>query len=317
MSAPPTPEEEAPVSRRKKYSQWVRYLFIGFSIVLTLGILGWLVYREREVLLHYDWHLQYAFIAYSLVLYSIVILLTSLVWGWILAALGYPINYWKNFRAFNISALGKRLPGTVWFVAWRMNLYKSEGFPTRIIPIASGVELAVSTISAVIVAAIFAIPVIQQYSFSLWGILILLALNTVMLHPRLIRWVLQKLKVDAKGLEYKKILLWIAAYVFIRILVGGLYFLIASIITPISIEHLPLVIGACGLVAALATFLFFSPSNLGFAEISYSLVLSTFLPSSIAVIVVLAYRLLVIVYEIIWACFCLAQEMWSGRAGKV
>jgi len=87
--------------------------------------------------------------------------------------------------------------------------------------------------------------------------------------------------------------------VFARLGVGLLYFLIANIFVIVSVERLPFIIGSCGLVAALSTFVFFLPSNFGFAEISYSLLFSTWLPSSIAVIVVLSNRVLVTLYDII------------------
>jgi uncharacterized membrane protein YbhN (UPF0104 family) len=287
-----------PLRSRGKQSP-ARMLLMLLTVLATIGILGWLIYRQREVLLTRQWTVNVPYLLLSFLLYCLIVLMTTAVWSAIMKSFGHKVRYAQHFRALTISALGKRLPGTIWFVAWRINYYRAEKISGKLVSLASGVELAVSVLSAIVISGVFAYDILRQYVLGIWGILALLLICLAVVHPRVIRWTLSKFKLDAVTLAYRDIIAWVGVYVFVRLCVGILYFLTANIFVHVPLERLPFIIGSCGLVAALSTFLFFFPSNFGFAEISYSLLFSTWMPSSMAVIVVLANRILVTLYDII------------------
>ena len=273
--------------------------------LVALGIMGYLVYREREVLLTYPWQFRPIPLVLSFVLFSLDLLVVALIWGWIMNTLSKKIGYREHFRYFTVANVAKRIPGTIWYIASRAQLYHQEGIDYKLTSLASGMELAISVMSSVLVSLLFGISIILHYSVSpiVLGIAFLLA--ALLLHPRVINQFFTWLKVEATPFSYKDIVLWVLAYLFAWILGGILLFVIGNIITPISTQHMGYFIGSYGLVSLLTTTLFFSPSNLGISELGLSLLLTNIMPSSVAVVLALLARLLIILYEFIWAGLCI------------
>jgi hypothetical protein len=97
---------------------------------------------------------------------------------------------------------------------------------------------------------------------------------------------------------------------------GAMLFSIVSIFAPVDVSHLPFVIGAWTLVGVISVLLFFSPSNLGITEVGISLLLSSFLPGSIAVVAALFVRVTTISFELVWALLALAATSWLGAVAS-
>ena len=129
-------------------------------IFLTSVILGILIIREREVLLSYQWNLRLLPAILSFVLFSIALLLAGLLWGWINRKLGSNISYFTHIQYYISSNLTKRIPGTVWYVAQRAQLYNADGIDRKFTSIASGVELTLIIISGIIISLLFAIQIL-------------------------------------------------------------------------------------------------------------------------------------------------------------
>jgi hypothetical protein len=293
-----------------------RFFFMLISLPLALGILGWLIWRQKDVLISYQWSIHMLPVGLAFLVYSVVLFGTTGVWSWMMRVFGgSAIGYWKHFRVFCISALGKRLPGTVWYIAWRAQIYNQDGYSSRQVSLASGVEAAVSTLSAVIVSAIFAIPILMEYRLAVWGLVLMFMISFVLLQPRVIHWIWKRLGIEEGILRRRELVAWTLIYVIIRIFVGLMFFLVINILYPLSIDHLPYVIGSQAMVACLGMALFFFPSNFGFAEVSLSLLLTKLMPSSIAVIVVLVNRILMIFFEFVWAAGSVLTEFVLKKRG--
>lgn len=284
------------------------------SLPLTLVVLGWLLWRQRELLLTYQWNIRPVFVAYAFGIYSVVLLMSTQTWGWITGAITKKqVGYWSHLRAFCISAIGKRLPGTIWYVAWRAQIYNEQGISAKFISLASGIEAAVSMLSAVIVSGLFALPILMNYELGVWGLAVTLLLSLVMIHPSVVGWFRRRLGMQNERIPRRQLLLWTISYVVIRILVGLNFFVMINIFYPIGVENLPYVIGSQSFVAGLTMLLLFFPTNFGFAEVSLSLLLSNIMPSSIAVILVVMNRILTIIFEFVWSFFVVAKEIRIKR----
>lgn len=287
-----------------------KQFFLLISIPLTFGILGWLVWRQKEVLLNYQWNIQGFPILSAFFLYTVILMMSSLVWTWMMHSVGdNNLGFWKHFRVFCISALGKRLPGTVWYIGWRAQIYSQDGYSLRVVSLTSGIEVAVSTISAVIVSLIFAIPILLHYQFLFWGLIAIIGICVLAAQPRVFRWFRKRLHIENEVFSRKEFLIWTLIYVIIRILVGTMFYCVINIIIPIPVSNLPYVIGTQAIVATLSMLLFFFPSNFGFAEVSLSLLLSSLMPSSIAVIVIIANRIIMVLFEAIFALQAVVTEL--------
>jgi hypothetical protein len=281
-----------------------KLIFTIAGILFTALILGYLVFSQWGLITTYPWRIHPINIALTFGVYSLIVFLNITVWSSIMKTLGSQESFGTHFRSTTISAIGKRLPGTFWYVLWRAELYKDE-FSGKMIVFASGIEMAVTVVAAVITCCLFSIPLILKYRYSIFGILLVSAISLAMLHPKNIDWILRRLKVDPGLIHYGHILQWVGAYILIWSLVGSLLFTIGNIFASVPIIHLGYFIGSTALTGVLSRLLLFSPSVFGFGEVSLSLLLSGILPSSLAVIIAISNRIIIMFMEILWALFSL------------
>jgi hypothetical protein len=285
-------------SQKNKRNQLILSVIVIF---LTSVILGILIIREREVLLSYQWNLRLLPAILSFVLFSIALLLAGLLWGWINRKLGSNISYFTHIQYYISSNLTKRIPGTVWYVAQRAQLYNADGIDRKFTSIASGVELTLIIISGIIISLLFAIQILIDYKIGLWLFIGVFIIGMLIIHPTVLEFIFKALKTNAPKLDYRNILLWLLSYGLLWILGGVVLFCIGNAITNIPIEYIGYIIGSWAVVGILSSLLFFSPSNFGITEIGLSVLLASFMPLSIGIIIAIASRILIIVYEIIWA----------------
>jgi len=271
------------------------------SIVVTIIILGILVYKQREILINFHWEFRPVPLFLAFLVYTVALFWVSVGWGWICNILGTQLSYWKHIRNYIVSNMAKRIPGTIWYVASRFQLYSAEGFSATTTAVASGIELVLITLAGIIVVLIFSTQTLLEYQISPVILVIVFILGLIVLHPKVIRWILARRKVDSSILSYKNILQGILYYIFSWIFGGVVLYEIGNIISPISINNLLYIINIWTLVGIISTLFFFSPSNFGITEIGLSLLLSKVVPTSIAVVMAVATRILLMVFEIIWA----------------
>lgn len=286
----------------------VKIILSILAILFAVAVLGLLLYREKDALLNYSWQIRPEAVAISFGLYFIDLLLVVLAWAQIMRSLGSKVGFWQHFRSFSISNIAKRLPGTIWYVVWRGEIYKQDGLPVMLTALASGVEVAVSVFGGVFASILFAIPILAKYPAGIAALAALFILCLVLLHPRTLAKILKLLKSDIQFFSYKRILEWIGIY-FIAWVIGGVFlFSVANIVYAIDFQYLGYVIGTWSLVGISSFLLFFLPSNMGFNEIGISLLLSILVPSSFAVIIAVFSRIIILVYEIVLAAVCWAIE---------
>lgn len=291
----------------------VKIVLSLFAILFAVAVLGLLLYREKDALLNYSWRIRPEVVAVSFLLYFIDLLLVVWAWALIMRSLGSKVNFWQHFRSFSIANIAKRLPGTVWYVIWRGEIYKQDGLPVKLTALASGVELAVSVFGGVFASILFAIPILSKYPAGTAALAALFMLCLILLHPRTLAKILKLLKSDIQYFSYKRILEWIGIY-FIAWVLGGVFlFSVANIVYTIDLQHLGYVIGTWSVIGISSFLLFFLPSNMGFNEIGISLLLSILMPSSFAVIIAVFSRIIILIYEIVLAAVCWAIELRNKR----
>lgn len=286
------------------------------SIIISLvavAILGYLVYRQKEILLSYPWQINPALYLLSFFVFSIDLFLVAMIWGWIMNTIGKRLDYQKHIRYYIISNIAKRIPGTLWYIASRAQFYQKEGIDYRLTSLASGIELAVSIMSGVLVSLLFAIPIVLNYGLNPLVLAGILLVGILLLHPRVTDWIFRLLKVEATQFGYQRTIQWLIAYVPAWIFGGIVLFIIANSFIPIPLHQIGYVIGSWSLVGIVSYLLFFSPSNLGVTEVGLSLLLANIMPSPIAVILAITTRIAIILYEIIWALIWLNVKSSSSR----
>lgn len=288
---------------KSKFTQ--RLLIIG-SIIFSIGVLSFLIINQLDALKTHlsDIRPIAFFIAFGV--YTVILLSTSGVWANIMNKLGHQLPFSKHFLSFCISALGKRLPGTFWYIAWRANLYQENNLSAKLLVLTSGVEMVAIVLAAIVISLFFSLSLINQFSYTLIGFAIIILAILFFLHPKVNQWLFKKLNVDFSRFSYKDLFFWTACYILIWPIIGLLLFTFANIFTKIDLSLIGYFIGSTALTGVLSRLFMFLPSHFGFGEVSLSLLLSGIMPSSLAVVVAVSNRILITFFEIIWALIALS-----------
>jgi hypothetical protein len=286
---------------RGKSPSWIRKLIVFIIGVGSFGVLFYILFQQREILLSYEWDIQYGYLLISFFIYSLNLFLATVVWAWIMNALGGNTKMLKHFSYYSLSNAAKRLPGTVWYIASRTQLYKTEDIPYRVTSLGSGIEFVIALVTSIFVSLLFGFQIVVDYQYGLVGMIGLFLIGIVLLHPALLRWVMLKFRINSHTYQYSKLILWILVYLLAWALAGMMIYSIGNAITPIDISHLLYIIGSLGLINVVTSALLFAPSNLGITEVGMSLLLARIMPAPIAVILAITVRILVTLYDLIWA----------------
>ncbi|MFZ1768240.1 MAG: hypothetical protein WAU00_03530, partial [Caldilinea sp.] len=122
------------------------------SIVATLGILGFIIYQGRDVLLVYDWRINWLSILLAFVILLGTFAIVALVWVAEMRAVGSTLPAAVHLNHYIASHLIRRLPGTVWYIAGRGYLYRQQGESARLVAVVSSLELVLLTLGASLLA---------------------------------------------------------------------------------------------------------------------------------------------------------------------
>ncbi len=283
-------------------------------ILITILVLGYLLYRQRDVLVEHVWEIRPLPLVIAFILYSLTLFQASVNWGWILNTLGNKTGYLTHLQHYMISNLTKRLPGTLWYIAGRGFLYQDQGIAFRLVTLASGIEHALIFMASILISYLFSIKILVAYHISpiLLGAAFLLLL-AVLVHPKFVAWLFQLLKLEVPQISIYVFFGWLFSYA-LQWIIGGLCcFAIASTIYDLPIQQIGYVIGSWAVVGLISSMFLVLPSNLGVTEIGLSLLLSNMMPSSIAVVVVVLQRVLFTLFDVVWASLWSSFRMLSKR----
>lgn len=298
---------------RSKLIKWV--LAVGV-LLLSTSVLAYFVYRERDVLLTYDWSLDWRYIAAAFCTMMLALVLPSYVWTNLMQTLGNELPAVAHVRAYFITHVARRLPGTIWYLLGRNYIYKQHGESMRLVTVASGVEFVIGVSSGAFVSLLFARYIWTEFSrLSLLFLIAALALGVVTTHPRTIGWGMAKMQlVMMPQIRYRSIIKWFLIYAVLWVFGGVILFFTANALTDIDVSHLPYVIASWCLVGTMSYLVFFLPTNLGITEVGLSFLLAAIMPSSMAVLVAVFFRLLLIAFEIIAVLAVMAAT--NGRSSR-
>jgi len=286
----------------------LRMVISAAIIMLSFLFLGCRLYRNWALLTSYSWKICFVPLILSFVTYTLELGLATLAWNSITARLTGLSNLHKNLKIYWSANLGKFLPGTVWYIAGRAYLYEREGVARAVTAMNSVLELILLILAGAVISLSF-LPLLSTPQW-LKKPLILVAivpLGMLLVNPWTIGGLWRRVgRVEmSEPLRWRDILTWLVIYA--GVWMGGglvLYWAInAFYVLPLA--YLPQVIGVWAL-SELTTYLsLVSPSGLGLREVALSVLLGNYIPVPIAVVVALAVRIGLIVYEAFWAVVAL------------
>ncbi|MBE2237104.1 MAG: hypothetical protein IAE81_04900 [Caldilineaceae bacterium] len=279
-----------------------------FSVAITLAILGYMIYQGRDTLGAYDWQINWLSILLAFVVMLITFAIVAAVWVAEMRAVGSTLPAAVHLNHYIASHLIRRLPGTVWYIAGRGYLYRQQGESARLVAVVSSLELVLLTLGASLLALILWGTEFRQLPGGyLWVLIAAVLIGALIMQPASSQWLLRRVgKIDAPPLRYSQLSCWLLAYIAAWFGSGMIFYLLAHAFAGLGTEHMLYAIGAWALIGALSTLVFFLPSNFGFTEIGISLLMSAVMPASVAVIVALAVRVTLTVFDL------LAVGLWFG-----
>lgn len=278
--------------------------------VLSLAFLIVALYTQWDAFCN---HLRAAngwLIALTLIGYPIGLLPVALAWHEIMAGLGACRDLRTNLHNYALSALPKRIPGAIWYVASRVVLYDACGTSPVLTVSATVLETLMLILTGL---ALFAIPVLANeviLGASLGRVVAGLVLPILIVF--LFAWrplaqrVLVLLKVSPDGFDLRPmgpvkmarvVVICIAGW-----LGGGvLLFFMSRAFVAVPYHKLPTFVGIWGGAGAVSLVAGYLVQGLGLREITLAVLLAGYMPFSVAVAVALLFRLLLSVGEFVWA----------------
>ncbi len=286
--------------------------------MIALIVIGYRLRQDWHQIQTYPWQLQWTGILLAFGVFSVSIVLTFLVWTFIMRRLSTAQSLRTHMQLFFVTNLARRLPTLLPYVGARTEAYAAQGLPRKVTLSAVMLEMATTVVGAALVAVL----TLPFGPFSrVWGRFPVLTLPLmilpvlVIIYPSwffaAVNFVLGHLKRPLLDFEVRRrdMLTWAILFTAVWANGGVLYYFLATSIYPLSSRKLLMMVNAfaiSGVASWLGQFLFFLPTlALRQVMLAYLLSLSE-IPFSAAIAIALLGRLCVTVFELVWALLSLA-----------
>jgi hypothetical protein len=273
------------------------FLFLGYA-----AYVGW-----DTVKAHVS-DLNYWLLGLGLLCYPLGFLPTIWNWHTIMSRLGRFDRPVQNARMYCLSCLPKRIPGSIWYVASRIALYRDHEVDASATLAATATETVVlflSGISVYVVTSAISLAKVEPALGVVAIAVFLLALIAPIWTPIVCRRICRLLagagisvSVDLSSRDVfyllgTSTLAWIGG--------GWLLYLVCEAVTAVSFTELPRLIGAWGAAGAVSLVAGLLIQGMGLREVTLTMLLSRLMSLPTAALVSVLFRLLLMVGEVFWA----------------
>lgn len=276
---------------------------VSFGLLILGLVTGW------YELSHYQWQFDFRPLALSSLAYMVSLSAAMVAWGTIMYGLGVRASWQQHARFFLYSWMARRLPTPAPYIATRILLYEGIGVASRMVSVGLVWENTLLILSA---ATIFLITIpFTPWLGGVW--MIVLPITTVgVIVPFLLRpdWMVFLLNMLLRRLNRPLLEATISRRGIMSALlthsIGWLssaciLFLVISATHPLTGWMWISVVQAWSLSGLVAYIVFFAPIGFGVRELTLAAMLSSVLPFSVAVVVVLVVRVWNALNELFWA----------------
>ncbi len=207
--------------------------------------------------------------------------------------IGSTISIWQAFRIFILSRIGNYLPGRVWYAANYYLFSKKLNIETpKIVK-----NFVMLNMLLFLVGGICCLPIISLFSPAIQKLLIVFVIMMlILIHPRIFRKIFKSLLKEKAVGDFRFGFLIIAGILYLTayIMLGLSLYLCISAFTTIGYSHLPLVVAATAASLVIGLLAVFAPAGIGVSEGISVAILSQVIPLQIAVMAVVAFRIVII-----------------------
>lgn len=275
----------------------------------VLFFLAYGVYANWEQLRQHEWTVHYGYLAGACAVYGLCFLIVLLAWSGIMSSIGAMRNWRVNARIFCYSSLPKRIPGVVWYIASRVHLYKDKEVARSVTLVGIALETVLLFVTAIMVylCCLFfpiAAPIAGRLppTMALLLLIPLLILLVPAVWNRVIGRLLSALRYPGRLSMRPGNLLGLTVLYLLAWVLGGVdLYLLARAVYPVPPNLLPAVIGAWAASGAISYLASYIVQGMGISEVALSVLLSHYLPLSVAIVIAVLFRILLMVSEVVWA----------------
>ncbi|MDO8619181.1 MAG: lysylphosphatidylglycerol synthase domain-containing protein [Candidatus Daviesbacteria bacterium] len=280
------------------------------AVGTILIFIFWNIIKNKELIIKFPWH-PHVLDLFLMLLFLVPIYISGATsWYLITNALNFKINYFSNLKIWVFSNFSRFIPGSIWQYAGRVYLTSKYGISKTEATTALIIEAIFNLTAGLLVVFIS----VCFLGFSLGGnfniiVFILVFFVTCLIFVlgnkrlmTLIVRILMKITKKSGNLDFTLPKKWIGILIFsylLQFVLGGsvLFFLSRNAVD-LSFDFYPIFIAIYAVSWMLGYISIFASSGLGIQELSLAGFLSLYMPFSIAVIIAVAFRVLLIVAEL-------------------
>ena len=290
----------------------IRRLMYGLIVLASAVFIAYAVYSNWNEFKTQQWDFNYYYIILAVLLYPAGMLPTVAAWHKLLQAMGVECSFQTDLRLYSLSILPKHIPGFVMFVTSRSLLYQEEKVPAATSVTATGAEtilLALTGFISSILLLFLGVERMGQFSVFRYAApaAIILVIVFVFWTPALNR-LLQKI-LTRRGIQQvpqlnQKQTVFSLLWMFLAWAGGGLIlFALVQAVNPLNWSLLPVMIGTWGAAGAVSLTIGIGIQGLGIREVTLGALLSLVMPTLTAIVIAVAFRLVLTIGEVIWVAF--------------
>lgn len=284
--------------RRALQNEAAQRVLRASIVAVFLVFVGVTAYRNWAELQDYDWQADLRYVLMAVAGYPLAYLPTIWCWHWIIRRVGHFSDARINVHVFSLTSLGRYVPGAIWHIAGRAYWYQDHGVAGSKVVIGSLWESMVYVVSGLLVFALV--------SWHQTRVLVLVVVPLALLLPlalnRLIAATWQRLGLRPPPAMQPIDIMVLYGLLGIAWAFGGLLlWWVTNAVYPLGASALPSVIGIWGLAGAIGLIAGFLVGGLGVRELTLSALLGQLIPMPVAIVVALAFRLVLTASEGVWA----------------
>jgi glycosyltransferase 2 family protein len=279
------------------------YKIIGYLLIATIlaFLFNHLISNWQKVS-QYEFSFNIFLFVLSVLAYSLVLILLSLIWRKIIVTIEgeHKLSKPKAMKIYMLSEFGKYLPGKVWSIFGRIYLGSLSGISKRTLLVASSIDALLAPITTILVGTLALLIFLGLNNSPLYIIsLFIVGAGALFLHPKILypsfNFVIRKVGRDEienkHQLNYSQITQLSAYYILIALASSLCFVLFVTSITKVSIIDIPNLIASFTIAKGLGTAALFAPSGLGVREAIISITLGFGNFAAISVFVSILARL--------------------------
>ena len=285
----------------KRFLKWA-------LVVVIFACLGRIVWANWAQVREAPFSFQILPLTLSILLFAFSYFIQIWAWYLITLKLGIAISVQETLRSWFYSQLGKYVPGKVWLFLSRFYFYDSKGKSKKVVTVALYYETVTLIMATMILflASLFFLEGTPSLSFGIppAGLILLFLLGLLFLHPKILQRIMNvvlgrlRRKPLSLSISYLSVL-WILAVCVLSWVIGGVgFYLFVRSVFPVDPRYLLFLTGALAISSTLGLIVLFAPSGLGVREGVLVYLLSSIMPSSVAVILSVLTRLWMTFIEI-------------------